>query len=231
VTSSEANESARWCSFCGLEHALHSPLVEGEGTHIQNETTCNINCWLTLQTLGVLRLRPVDVHHPAFTTGNRVQGSQTRALILDRKALVQFTDPHLALAIRHLIDPLGLPSFKAWSTSKSPFPSDCLGAAPKGIETTLAPYSLLALCLRPLIRRIIRSGLGVADQQKRMHEHAYPTKGGSPVRLLTPTHVLTGIGAGGRGVVRDRDDVDEMILLCLSTLGTIFASRRHGEEG
>jgi hypothetical protein len=91
------------------------------------------------------------------------------------------------------------------------------------------------LCLRPLIRRIIRSGLGIAGQQKSIHEHTYPTKRGielrgSPISLLTPTHVLTGIGAGGRGPVLGRDDVDEAILLCLSKLGTTFASRRHGSD-
>lgn len=191
--------------------------------------------------MGVLRLRPVDIERlrspiSPLTTRNLVQEPPiTHTAIPGNKALVRLADPHLVLAIKRLIHPLNLSSFENWSGCVSPFPLDYLEQATEGIEATLAPYSLLAMCLRPFIRRIIHLGLGVAKQQKSLREQVYcrtSAKGGGQhdISLLTPTHILTGLRSHGRETVQGETSVDEAILLCLSNLGMIFSSCQQGNE-
>jgi hypothetical protein len=148
--------------------------------------------------------------------------------------VVRVADPRLTLEVRRLIHRLDLPLFKPPSNCGSGLPLDQLGQTPREVDSELAPYSLITMCLRPFIRNIILSGLDVAKRQKGFaNSQVFPRKASrkgaqdheSNVSLLTPAHLVTGI----RGHGRSRDPTDEAVLLCLSRLGTAFSSRQDDE--
>lgn len=231
---------SHWCLLCGSERALHllvtSEQVKGDGAFIQSGNE-NIampsDCPIAAQNPIIHKLRPVNVEHlrtscTTSLTRNPVWKPITGSL--DAKTIVHLADPHLTLALRRLIRPLNLSTFDSRLSCDSPFPLDHIGQTPDDIKATLAPYSTLAVCLRPFIRRIVLSGLDVAKRQKvlfassRKHPKRGPQDYEPDISLLAPAHILTGIRNRGRQASRNGGGIDEAILLCLSGLGTVLGS-------
>lgn len=232
----------RWCSLCGLERSLHSSIldkrIQDEGTLRQEEHTAimDISCLIAAQHGGIVKLRPIDVKRaqPSSALASTQYSAGKLSTSLDpplTQYVVRIADPHLALEVRRVIYPLRLPCFAIPSSRESEFPLDELGQTHAEVESTLAPYSFLALCLRPFIRNVVLSGLDVAKRQKGIAiAQAIPRKASkkelqdqiSNISLLTPAHILTGI----RKHSRSGDRTDEAVLLCLSSIGTTFEPRQ-----
>jgi len=228
----------QWCSLCGLEHSIHSMFVKWEDSLSQEyRSITGSNCAIAAQNGSIVKLRPINldsaqrsstlfsVQHPTWKPSMSLDPSLTQYV-------VYVADPRLTLEVRRVIHLLHLPFFKTPSHRGSIFPLDQLGQASEEVQSVLAPYALLAMCLRPFIRNIISSGLGVAKRQKDFvktqvlarKSNKWNQDQKNNISLLTPAHVLTGIREHGKS----GDHIGKVVFLCLSTIGTAIVS--HCEE-
>jgi hypothetical protein len=208
-----------------------------KGIPLENTGT---NCLIAAQHGSITKLRPIDIGSTATSsTSPLVQDPFEKSLrVLDPTStenVVSVTDPRLTLEIRRLIHLLDLPAFRSPSSHGSPFPLDHLGQNPREVRSAMTPYALLAVCLQSFTRRIVLSGLDVAQREKvSAHAQILPQKAKNKaiqdreldISLLTPSHLLTGIRS--RGIGNDR--TDQAVLLCLSGLGTLFATPKGQAE-
>lgn len=241
--SDDGGFDPQWCSLCGLEHSIHysmrSIFVKWEDSLSQEHRSfTGSNCTIAAQSGSIVKLRPMNldsarrsstlslVQHPTWEPSMSLDPSLTQYVVC-------VADPRLTIEVRRVIHLLDLPFFKTPSYRGSVFPLDQLGQASEEVQSALAPYALLAMCLRPFIRNIISSGLGVAKRQKDFAKtQVFPRKSNkwtqnqkNNISLLTPAHVLTGIREHGKS----GDHTGEAVLLCLSTIGTALVSH-CGEE-
>jgi len=218
---------------------MHSMFVKWEDSVPQeHRSITDSNCAIGAQNGSIVKLRPINldsaqrsstlssVQHPTWKSSMSLDPSLTQYVVC-------VADPRLTLEVRRVIHLLHLPFFRTPSYRGSVFPLDQLGQASEEVQSVLAPYALLAMCLRPFIRNIISSGLGVAKRQKDFaNMQVFSRKSNKwtqgqkhNISLLTPAHVLTGIREYGKS----GDRLGEAVLLCLSTIGTALVSH-CGEE-
>jgi len=103
-------------------------------------------------------------------------------------------DPSLTQYVVWVADPRRVIHCSIYHSSKRLHTVDQLGQASEEVQSALAPYALLAMCLRPFTHNIISSGLGVAKRQKDFAKtQVFPRKSNKWTRdqknnisLLTP---------------------------------------------
>ena len=153
------------------------------------------------------------------------------AMTLEDRSLVSAADSNMTMWIRQLTEDLGLFRFEHSSKatdgpdSLPTFPLDQFGDNKIDVERRLAPFALLALVTKQFAKRLVRDGMDVAERDNVIASglakgnRRRPKKKATTQRLLTPTHVLSGILARGRGRASEEDGSDAVILSSLSKLG------------
>jgi hypothetical protein len=109
------------------------------------------------------------------------------------------------------------------------YPTDQLGKHRSDIEKNVAPLGLLSLFTKEFIRVLVTRGLEVANRDNiiatstmassKKGKRSMEKTASKPLRILTPTHILSEILTRGRGRGSTMDPLDTVVLLCLSKLG------------
>lgn len=113
-------------------------------------------------------------------------------------------------------------------------PLEAIGKSRKEVETKLAPLTLLALLAERFIRALVHRGLEVANRDKsaalgsrrRGQNQLNPLL---VTRMLTPTHILSGILTRGMGTECKPHPLDTALLLSLSKLGVVVENAEKDE--
>ena len=200
--------------------------------------TSDETCTIVPRVLHITKLPRIDVRLPLPDVVPRTKGKQSGCLIRQYRPLVSAPDPFFLLSVNRLVDDLGLSSFRHLTVpaeSRKGFPSypiDQLGKCRMDIEKNLAPLGLLSLFTKEFIRVLVTRGLEVANRDNTIAASTMTPLSSSkkrsrskqgteskPPRVLTPTHILSGILTRGRGRGLTQDPLDTVVLLCLSKLG------------
>ncbi len=113
-------------------------------------------------------------------------------------------------------------------------PLEAIGKSLKEVETRLAPHALLALLAERFIRQMVHCGLEVANRNKSMALGSR-RRGKNQLnpllatRMLTPTHILSGILTRGLNAESKRHPLDAILLLSLSKLGIVLENTQEDE--
>ncbi|KAF9474325.1 hypothetical protein BDN70DRAFT_997132 [Pholiota conissans] len=245
---SQAKELERWCRICGMHPLLHlirndiktealdneEPKLEiSERQHQNLSILCaEDSCTIVPRLLQIAKFPMLDIRQLTEDGMGRPTRNTARHVNASPHALVSVADPHLLLSIRRMVENLGLSKFrpllKIGDTEQNPslYPLTELGQNRPGVEKNLAPYALLTLVTKSFVRALVDRGLEVANRDKVLSTGLSSSKrskgnrkGAKPNRMLTPTHILSGILTRGRGRGSSQDPLDTVVLLCLSKLG------------
>jgi hypothetical protein len=209
--------------------------------------TSNETCTIVPRVLHITKLPRIDVRLPLSDVEPRTMAKRPGCLTRQYRPLVSAPDPFFLLSVHRLVDDLGLSSFRHLTVaaeSRKGFPSypiDQLGKYRMDIEKNLAPLGLLSLFTREFIRVLVTRGLEVANRDNTIATSTIAPRSSSkkrkrsmqeteskPPRILTPTHILSGILTRGRGRGSTQDPLDTVVLLCLSKLGIgVDSDSRH----
>jgi hypothetical protein len=236
------------CSVCGLNHqAIHSTSamkVESTISARAPVTACNIvngtTNWHRMSMIDVRRplglpsssvsyhsLNPHAFSQGAFTSPdlklyNPTEMPSISQLLSSPRDLVAIANPKLSMAIRDIVQPLGLVCFDRLTPESSLFAfSECRGTKSQ-VETQVAPYALLASLTKSFVHLLVRSGLDAAGLDMSMATAKAKADGRSTRkskqprdRLLTPSHIIRGLTGGS--IQRGRPLTAAS--LCLARLG------------
>ena len=209
--------------------------------------TSDETCTIVPRVLHITKLPRIDVRLPLSDREPRTKGKDSGCLTRQYRPVVSAPDPFFLLSVHRLVDDLGLSSFRHLSVpaeSRKGFPSypiDQLGEYRMDIEKNLAPLGVLSLFTKEFIRVLVTRGLEVANRDNTIvvstaaprssnKKRNRSTQGtdSKPPRVLTPTHILSGILTRGRGRGPTQDPLDTVVLLCLSKLGIgVDSDSRH----
>lgn len=237
-----------WCNICGLQSSAHQnqgvadspPWADSQEMKPQPISALvydeNGACGIVPKVFQIAKLPRVGVQ--VFAPGDKRHfNSRLKITPTECYSLVSMTDPQLLLAILRTANQLRLsstlraPGRPSKGIMAAPsYPLQIIGENRAEVEYHLAPYAILAVATRAFVRQLITRGLEVANRDKVVSTGVAPKGNKSrrrqdhapPERLLTPTHVLSGILARGRG---RQDAIDAVILSCLSKLGTTSEPR------
>ncbi|KAF8958354.1 hypothetical protein BDZ97DRAFT_62449 [Flammula alnicola] len=193
-------------------------------------------CGIMPRALQIAKLPRLDIQQLTAGEKSHPDSGRARPAVMDRESLVSVADPLLTLSIRGLVDSLRLSKFRALSKTADAgrhtpsYPLDGLGDHRLDIEKNLAPYGLLALVTKSFVRVLVERGLEVANPDKvvsagvplsTFQEANAKASAALPktTRMLTPTHILSGILTQGRGRSNSHDALDAVVPLFLSKLG------------
>lgn len=209
--------------------------------------TSDETCTIVPRVLHITKLPRIDVRLPLSDVEPRTKGKQPGYLTRQYRPFVSAPDPFFLLSVHRLVDDLGLSSFRHLTVpaeSRKGFPSypiDQLGKYRMDIEKNLAPLGLLSLFTKEFISVLVARGLEVANRDNTIAASTVAPRSSSkkrnrsmqeteskPPRILTPTHILSGILTRGRGRGSTQDPLDAVVLLCLSKLGVgVDSDSRH----
>ena len=235
-----------WCRICGLDLSRHAAMdavktepspVKEEKPSVRSQQYTNQSilasdntCPIVPRSLQLAKLPRIDIQQPMTIERGGLDRTIVHSIVESPQALVSAADPRLTLRIRQLVENLGLSNFRpALKTAENPtiYPIDTLGKHHLDIRESVAPYALLALLTKSFVRVLVERGLEVANRDKIIAAglpSLKPQKGNRRVqtiqsRMLTPTHILSGILTRGRGRCTSPTPLDTVVLLCLSKLG------------
>ncbi|KAF9565368.1 hypothetical protein CPC08DRAFT_759555 [Agrocybe pediades] len=197
-------------------------------------------CHVVPRVLQIAKLPRINVRQLLMNKDPPPRPTQvlrnSTAAILQEQSLVSIVDPSMILWIRRLTADLGLSRFERQlkaaddQVSSPTFPMSQFEDV-ADVEKQLSPFAMLALFTKQFATRLVRDGLEVANRDNviasGLISSATPIRGTrkrkekatSPLRLLTPTHILSGMLARGRGRTSAQDNLDIVILSSLSKLG------------
>ncbi|KDR79044.1 hypothetical protein GALMADRAFT_224295 [Galerina marginata CBS 339.88] len=190
-------------------------------------------CHIVSRVLHVAKLPRTDIRKVHPIRDPRLNGYQSaKFTILHGVSLSPSADPSLTWSIHKLVQDLDLSKFRP-SMEPEPadaqrqllsFPLEEFGRHRMEVDRNLGPLGLLALVTGQFLRVLVNGGLEVADRDKviascilpseRVSERAFGKK--VAPRILTPTHILSGILTRGRNLTNSFDTV---VLSSLSRLG------------
>ncbi|TFK40120.1 hypothetical protein BDQ12DRAFT_484277 [Crucibulum laeve] len=193
------------------------------------------SCPIVPQELQLTRFPIVDVKEWLRTPRGPAAYSNGSIPRFSAGDLVSFMDPRFILAVRDTVRALKLATFESLSTSVPnldsrtlQYPLDLLGKDASEVDSSLAPHALLALLTKQFVRVLVGSGIEVAKRDKTIAAGYATTKSRkgtarnkalTATSLLTPTHIISGVYARGRGRTHAPNDVDISVLQCLSRAG------------
>jgi hypothetical protein len=248
----ERKEMKNWCQFCGLDTKMHDGTTPFHGKLREEISTtipaadqklplddCIARCTIVAPELQITKLPRVEARR--LLLPKQVPGPFVAPNNMD---LLAVADPSITLSIRELTRLWNLHTF---CHSESPmdsevpfFPLDILGRNKQEVEKRLSSHALLAVITEQVIRALVHCGLEVANRDKLKAVSALPfrSKGKNPLtidRILTPTHILSGIHSRGLGREAIRQPLDSLLLFSLSKLGValdddIPATNRQGKS-
>jgi hypothetical protein len=231
-----------WCRICGLDIKLHGanshlskkeeykedmlPSTQDADPKENPQVAPFTECSIVPPALQITRLPRIDVKRFVLTDQTIGRGVN---VTLDRATLLAAADPSMIQCIHSLTKQWKLDTFHG-TTSESSYlippaimPLDKFGNNKRQVETHLAPHALLALLTRQFLRALVSRGLDVSNRDKAKALSARRKASRNQVtdatRLLTPTHVLSGMLSRGLRREAKRDPMDAFLLLGLSRLG------------
>lgn len=221
-----------FCLWCGLSLNAHTKGVKPEagvsGPPVCPQRPNGSAIAARLPLFDVYSLTDTSAAPALFPGALALRASRT-GWVLDKKnaalfhprVLVAATDPGLTVSIRKLTSALLTPTIRtrnnSGDASDATFPLSAFGESLGEVASTLAPYALMGLLLKPLVRRVFQSALP--------HVHAVPLPGTSgplvskPRRkikpaVLSPYHILYGLRQSAC-----ENTTSAMLLLLLARLG------------
>jgi hypothetical protein len=253
----------RMCGMHPSVHLIHSDVKmesldneesKPKTTGIHNQTlsilSSDDSCTIVPGVLQIVKLPKFNVQHLVGDGKDCLDRKNAGSILASPHALVSAADPRLILYIRRLVENLSLSRFRplmkpANDGRYSFYPLGELGEQRLDVEKNLAPYALLTLVTRSFVRVLVERGLEVANRDKALSTGLSSSKRprvnrrinetiAKTGRMLTPTHILSGILTRGRGRGSYQDPLDTVVLLCLSKLGVTvdteqFTPSRQGE--
>lgn len=240
---SQTNEDAEliWCRFCGLDIRLHgssskkeedntTPTQDIDGK-VKSQGVFVSNCPVVAPGLQITKLPRVDIKRFVLPDQAVARGV---GIIFDRKTLLSAADPSMVQYIHELTKQWELKTFHSITSNRlhqieslSPVAISLSKFGNRDqVETNLAPHALLSLLTKQLICNLVNCGLQVSngDRAKALSP-AFLREGKTSrnqvagIRMLTPTHILSGILTRGLGRDEKRHPVDPYLLLGLSRVG------------
>jgi len=225
-TAHAINLPAIFCSVCGVNVQHHNPI---SGNHYRNLNETNgYRCSPELE-----RRRTPVIHVYALVAPSGAQHGSSQS----SGSIIMQSTPHELLAVAH-------PQLTRFVDHEVAFLSLCYNRSPQqassrlgrllpGIDSTevaevIAPHALLAIVLEKVVKDLVKDALQVAvDMQARTKTVVSAgSSNGSPISLLTPTHVLQGLlwRDIGQGTKR------EALCKCFSRLGTLLQVEIAGDR-
>lgn len=195
------------------------------------------SCPIVPEELQILRLPRLNIQRLSFSSQAPIHVDISPPNFnMENRLLLSAADPSLASKIHDLTQRW---HFRTFLFSATPtdliltrMPLDYFGTSRKDVEKTLAPHALLAILTQRFIRALVDRGLEVANRDKtiaiglsssssfrKRSRNKTNATSSKESRLLTPTHILSGILTRGRGRGASRDPLDAVLLLFLSRLG------------
>lgn len=237
-------EGKVWCQFCGLDTKLHDGLGPSQTEHnpeifttipeidqkmLSDDSVMHVGsrCSILAPELQVTKLPLVEATPFVLLSKQEQSGA---LVTLSNRDILAVAEPSIILSICELTRHWKLHTFCHSEPSADLgdpfFPLDVLGRNKIEVENHLAPCALLAVITEQFIRALVRRGLEVADRDKFRAVSTLPSrsKGKHEVngdRILTPTHILSGILSRGLGRNVKRNPLDSIILCSLSKLGVV----------
>jgi hypothetical protein len=248
----ETKEMKIWCQFCGLDTKMHdgtTPFHE----KVPEEISTTIpeadqkllddriaRCTIVAPELQITKLPRVEPRRLLLPK----QAPSGPFVTPNNMELLAVADPSITLSVRELTRLWNLHTFchsEFPTDSEVPFfPLDILGRNKPEVEKRLSSHALLAVITEQFVRALVHCGLEVANRDKLRAVSALPfrSKGKNPLnsdRILTPTHILSGIHSRGRGREANRHPLDSLLLFSLSKLGVAVdddmqATNRQGKS-
>lgn len=164
---------------------------------------------------------------PDSNTSKRTEIRPPTRFLPSNRDLVAVANPELTLAIRRLIQPLGLSRFDTLQPEPSTFPLGGLAGSRTEVEEHLAPYSLMASATKSFISLLVDSGMAAANVDWLMAGPKVKVGGRysrkakqNRDRLLTPSHIIRGLTGGSI----HREGTLNAASLCLSRLGMVVGA-------
>ena len=150
----------------------------------------------------------------------------------DRRTLLGAADPSMLQSIHKLTKQWKLNAFHGITSEPHPIenytstimPLDKFGTNRHEVETHLAAHALLSLLTKQLICALVSHGLDVSNRDKAKGLSSIPPRRrksqvADSMRMLSPTHVLSGMLTRGLGREANKHPVDGFLLFGLSRLG------------
>lgn len=182
-----------WCPACGFTYSQHpiKDVMKTEGRVKAEPSTSSPSFICGIVKKQSVKIPIVDVtgllsRNSDLSVGHGHRASQ---LTLRPRELVAVSDPTTTIAIRSIIFPLPLSSF--------PTPH-LTNLRKQEIETHLAPYALLSLLTKSVIKALVKGGLEVMRKEV-LGLRKGKGNGNGKVRLLTPSLLMRGLEEGGGG--------------------------------
>ncbi len=246
----EGKEMKIWCQFCGLDTKLHdgtTPFHEKEREEISTKIPevdqklpLGARCTIVAPELQITKLPRVEVRRLLLPK----QAPSGPFVTPNNMDLLAVADPSITLSVCELTRLWNLHTFchsEFRTDSEVPFfPLDILGRNKPEVEKRLSSHALLAVITEQFIRALVHRGLEVANRDKlrAVSTLSFRSKGKNPLnsdRILTPTHILSGIHSRGLGREAKRHPLDSLLLFSLSKLGVavdddIPATNRQGKS-
>ncbi|KAF8527474.1 hypothetical protein BU17DRAFT_81645 [Hysterangium stoloniferum] len=226
-TSHAINLPAVFCPVCGVNVQHHNPI---SGKHYRNFNETNgYRCSPELE-----RRRTPIIHVYALVAPSGAQHGSSHmsgSIIMQStpRELLAVAHPQLTRFVSHEVALLSLPCY---SRSQQQAPSLLGRLLPgkdgKEVAEVLAPHALLAIALEKVVRDLVKDALQVAVDMQARTKAVIPagSSNGSPVSLLTPTHLLQGLLWRDIGQGNKR----EALCKCFSRLGTLLQVEIAGDR-
>jgi hypothetical protein len=133
-----------------------------------------------------------DYSHPhlfssgvfASTLSTSTQSPPIPHLMYSPHHLLAVTHPDLTIAIRDIVQPLGLPCFRDLSPEGSLSPLSEYRGTKSQMEAQMAPYALMASFAKTFVQLLVRSGLDAANLDMSMATAKAKAEGRSPLTLM-----------------------------------------------
>lgn len=234
------DEEPIWCRFCGLNISLHGsnsylPKKDEHPTEsFEAKATLQVSeCPIVVPGLQITKLPRIDVKQ--FILPDQIVARGIN-IPFDRRILLAAADPSMVQCIRKLTKQWKLNTFHGNTSNEQPypiedhtsamFPLEKFGRNHQQVETHLAPHALVSLLTKQLIRALVSRGLDVSNRDKTKAVSYIPSRRRKTqvidsMRMLTPTHILSGLLTRGQGGEAKRHPVDAYLLFGLSRLGAV----------
>ncbi|PPQ63912.1 hypothetical protein CVT24_010310 [Panaeolus cyanescens] len=178
----------QWCTLCGKFVEPHRP---------DSQHSCNSMNIPRVSRLSRINARSIlqeqqSLSHPPHHDFKHHPRS-TRA-----------AHPHLVLWVKEITESAKLSAFPT-IRPVAPFHLDSLGDSFRDVDISLAPFTALSLAVQSMVKNLVECGLRVIEEQQNnatptaRHTEKTSAEAVSRKRLLTPTHILSGLSAYGRG--------------------------------
>ncbi|KAF8899885.1 hypothetical protein CPB84DRAFT_1847452 [Gymnopilus junonius] len=194
------------------------------------------SCHIVPTSLQITELPRIDVSQ-TWSEDDRPEVHKERENLPIGEDVLSTVDPTFTWSVQNLVESMDLPTFRhpvgaTHASGQISYPIDQYGKNRRDIDRNLLPVQILALLTKQFMRALIHKGLEVANRDKVIASGLLTTvtphrgvrreagkRPKAPSRIMTPTHILSGILTSGRGRSNVHHGLDAVLLSSLSRLG------------